>query len=168
MAIRTIVVGVDLGESGRRAMQLAIPTAQATRATLWLVHASEVGLEHTWRDLPIAARSAAQALRERFKGRFENSLRELEGERKRLALPLWPAVAIPPMAIVVMVIGYVRKDGLTGFGGPVPAGFGSPTHVAELLLGKYLMAFELISIVLLVAIIGALAIGKDERKLPWK
>jgi len=83
MMIKTIVVGTDLGESGHRAMQLAIPTAQATGATLWLVHASEVGLEHTWRDLPIAARSAAQALRERLKGRFENSLQELESERKR-------------------------------------------------------------------------------------
>ena len=83
MAIRTIVVGADLGESGHRAMQLAVPTAQATGATLWLVHASEVGLEHAWRDLPIAARSAAQALRERFKGRFENSLQELESERQR-------------------------------------------------------------------------------------
>jgi len=83
MAIKTIVVGTDLGESGHRAMQLAIPTAQATGATLWLVHVSEVGLEHAWRDLPIGARSAAQALRERLKGRFENSLQELESERKR-------------------------------------------------------------------------------------
>ena len=83
MAIKTIVVGTDLGESGHRAMQLAIPTAQATGATLWLVHASEVGLEHAWPDLPIGARAAAHALRERLKGRFENSLRELEGERKR-------------------------------------------------------------------------------------
>jgi nucleotide-binding universal stress UspA family protein len=83
MAIKTIVVGTDLGESGHRAIQLAIPTAQATGATLWLVHASEVGLEHEWRDLPIAARPAAQALRERLKGRFENSLQELESERKR-------------------------------------------------------------------------------------
>ena len=83
MVIKTIVVGVDLGESGHRAMQLAIPTAQATRATLWLVHASEVGLEHAWRDLPLGARSAAQALRERLKGRFENSLQELESERQR-------------------------------------------------------------------------------------
>ena len=40
--------------------------------------------------------------------------------------------------------------------------------MAGLLLGKYLLAFELISIVLLVAIIGALFVGKDERKLPWK
>ena len=83
MAIKTIVVGTDLGESGHRAMQLAIPTAKATGATLWLVHASEVGLEHAWRDLPIGARTAAQALRERLKGRFENSLQELESERKR-------------------------------------------------------------------------------------
>lgn len=82
MAIKTIVVGTDLGESGRRAMQLAVQTARATSATLWLVHASEVGLEHAWRDLPIGARSAAHALRQRLKGRFENSLQELENERK--------------------------------------------------------------------------------------
>lgn len=36
------------------------------------------------------------------------------------------------------------------------------------MLGKYLLAFELISIVLLVALIGALALGRNERKLPWK
>ena len=82
MAIKTIVVGTDLGESGRRAMQLAIPTAQATGATLWLVHASELGLEHSWSDLPIGARTAAHALRERLKARFESSLRELENERR--------------------------------------------------------------------------------------
>jgi len=82
MAIKTIVVGTDLGESGRRAMQLAVQTAQATNATLWLVHASEMGLEHGWRDLPLGARTAAHALRQRLKGRFENSLKELESERK--------------------------------------------------------------------------------------
>jgi NADH-quinone oxidoreductase subunit J len=89
-------------------------------------------------------------------------------DRKLLSLPLWPAVAIPPMAIVVMVIGYLQQNGLTEMGGAAPEGFGSPGHVAGLLLGKYLLAFELISIVLLVAIIGALALGKGERKLPWK
>lgn len=83
MAIKTIVVGTDLGESGRRAMQLAIRTAQATGATLWLVHASELGLEHSWSDLPIGARGAAHALRERLRARFESSLQELENERRR-------------------------------------------------------------------------------------
>lgn len=83
MRIKTIVVGTDLGESGHRAMQLAIPTARATRATLWLVHASGAGLENVWPELPLGARSAGQALRERVKGRFENSLQELEAERRR-------------------------------------------------------------------------------------
>ena len=92
----------------------------------------------------------------------------LEEDRKRLAVSLWPAVAVPPMAVVVMIIGYVKRNGLTEMGGAVPEGFGSPGQVGGLLLGKYLLAFELISIVLLVAIIGALALGKDERKLPWK
>lgn len=83
MAIRTIVVGTDLGESGARALRLALPTAIATKATLWLVHANELGLDHGWADLPVAAKSAAQALRERFRGRFENSLQALEEARRQ-------------------------------------------------------------------------------------
>jgi len=92
----------------------------------------------------------------------------LEGEAKLLALPLWPAVAIPPIAVVVMVGGYLRKHGTTGLGELSSPEFGSPVFVAKLMLGRYLLAFELISIVLLVAIIGALALGKDEKRLPWK
>lgn len=90
----------------------------------------------------------------------------LEGERKRLALPMWPAVAIPPLAVLVLVGGWAsgrRAEALPA----APDGFGSPSQVAGLLLGRYLLAFELISIVLLVAIIGALALGNRERKLPW-
>ncbi len=83
MAIRTIVVGTDLGESGHRALQLAVPTALATKAALWLVHANEIGIDQAWSELPIGARSAAQALRQRFKGRFENSAEVLETERQR-------------------------------------------------------------------------------------
>jgi NADH-quinone oxidoreductase subunit J len=92
----------------------------------------------------------------------------LDGRRQLLRLPLWPAVAIPPAAIVVLLGGWIRDHGTVSFGtDPVP-GFGSPQQVGQLLLGRYLLAFELISIVLLVAIIGALAIGKDGRKRPWK
>jgi NADH-quinone oxidoreductase subunit J len=90
----------------------------------------------------------------------------LEGERKRLALPMWPAVAIPPVAVLVLVGGWLSRRHAEAL--PVqPAGFVSPGQVADLLLGRYLLAFELISIVLLVAIIGALALGNRERKLPW-
>lgn len=92
----------------------------------------------------------------------------LEGERRLLKPALWPAVAIPPLAVVVLVGSRLAAQGTTAFGAPAPAGFGSPAQVAQLLLGRYLLAFELISIALLVAIVGALAIGKEERKLPWK
>lgn len=92
----------------------------------------------------------------------------LEGESRRLALPLWPAVAIPPAAVVVLVAGWLQGRGTTALSPAPMAGFGGPRHVAGLLLGRYLLAFEVISIVLLVAIIGALAIGREERRLPWK
>jgi len=92
----------------------------------------------------------------------------VEGRAKFLKPALWPAVAIPPAAVAVMLAGWIANNGTRAFGNEAPAGFGSPTAVAELLLGRYLLAFEMISIALLVAIVGALAIGKDERKLPWK
>ena len=92
----------------------------------------------------------------------------LEGERKPFNKALIPLVALPSVAVVILVVRWVRSEGLESFGSAVSPGFGSAEAVAGLLLGKYLLAFELISVVLLVAIIGALAIGKGERKLPWK
>ena len=92
----------------------------------------------------------------------------LDGERKILSPALWPMVAIPPVAVVVMLVRWIRSEGLRPLGEAPAEGFGSAEHIAALLLGRYLLAFELISIVLLVAIIGALVIGKGERKLPWK
>ena len=88
----------------------------------------------------------------------------MEGERRRMALPLWPAVAIPPLAVLVLVGGWLGRRGDEPLRAALPEGFGGPGQVADLLLGRYLLAFELISIVLLVAIIGALALGHGERK----
>ena len=82
MRIRTIVVGTDLGESGARALSLALPTAKATKAALWLVHGNEIGLDSSWPDLPVGVKTAAFALRKRLQGRLENSLETLESERK--------------------------------------------------------------------------------------
>ncbi len=81
---------------------------------------------------------------------------------------LWPLIAIPPAAVVILLVGWVKGEGLRTMPDSIAADFGTAEHVAQLLLGRYLLAFELISIVLLVAIIGALAIGQRERKLPWK
>ncbi len=92
----------------------------------------------------------------------------LPGERKLMARSLWPLVGIAPVTVLGMIFGYVKSDSVVGFAGPLPAGFGSVEHVARLLLGQYLLAFELISIVLLVAVVGALALGRGEKRLPWK
>jgi len=92
----------------------------------------------------------------------------LDGERRLLKPLLWPAVAVPALAVVVLLGSALVDGGGAGFRRPLPEGFGSPGAVAQLLLGRYLLAFELISIALLVAIVGALAVGREERKLPWK
>jgi len=92
----------------------------------------------------------------------------LEVERHRLRGWFWPAVALPPAAVILMIIGWLRSNELQPLGDAAGPGFGTVEAVASLLLGRYLLAFELISVVLLVAIIGALAVGKGERKLPWK
>ncbi len=92
----------------------------------------------------------------------------MEGERVPINKALWPLIAVPSAAVIIMVIGWIKGEGLRALGDAPPPGFGSAEGVAHLLLGRYLLAFELISIVLLVAIIGALAIAKGERKLPWK
>ena len=92
----------------------------------------------------------------------------LADERRRMRPWLWPFLLIPPLAIVLTVAGFLRRGGDTSFPGAATADFGSAEQVAGLLLGRYLLAFELISIVLIVAIIGAVALGKVDRRRPWK
>ncbi|MBU8870099.1 MAG: NADH-quinone oxidoreductase subunit J [Gemmatimonadales bacterium] len=92
----------------------------------------------------------------------------LDGERVPIKKGLWPFIALPPAAVIILLVGWVKGEGLRSLGDAPAPGFGTAEGVAQLLLGRYLLAFELISIVLLIAIVGALVIGKRERKLPWK
>ena len=92
----------------------------------------------------------------------------LEDEKRTINKGLYPLIAVPPLAIVASVIGWVSKNGTRPLGDAPADGFGTAEMVSRLLLGRYLLAFEMISIVLLVAIVGALAIAQGERKLPWK
>jgi NADH-quinone oxidoreductase subunit J len=92
----------------------------------------------------------------------------LAGERGRVRPWLWPFLLLPPLAILLTVAGFLRRGDNTSFPIAETAGFGSAEQVAGLLLSRYLLAFELISIVLIVAIIGSLALGKVDRRQPWK
>jgi len=77
-----------------------------------------------------------------------------------------------PLAIVLAVIlfleaGYIifTQRGVTPLvTTPVPEGFGSPTQVGTSLFTSYLLPFEITSVLLLVAMVGAIILTKSEKK----
>jgi len=89
-----------------------------------------------------------------------------EGKRPKAVMGLLAAL---PVAVIFGLVAW-RLLGTTnaGFTAVVGEGFGQPMAVSGRLLGDYMLAFELISVVLVVAIIGALALGRVERSKPWK
>jgi len=92
----------------------------------------------------------------------------LEAEQIRAIPRAWPVLVAPPVVIAVTLFAWLRGAPRATAGTSLPEHFGTAERVAGLLLNEYLLAFELISVVLLVAIIGALALGKIERRQPWK
>jgi NADH:ubiquinone oxidoreductase subunit 6 (subunit J) len=55
--------------------------------------------------------------------------------------------------------------GVSGKGAPYVAGFGTPAHIGSLFLTKYLFPFEVASILLLVAAVGAVVLARRRRGL---
>jgi NADH-quinone oxidoreductase subunit J len=54
-------------------------------------------------------------------------------------------------------------------GAEVEAGFGSPAEIGELFLTRFLIAFELVSLLLLIAAVGAIVLAgrtREERPAP--
>ena len=75
------------------------------------------------------------------------------------ATPLVVAAAAGGIAVTALVIGAVR--GAVPPGSPtVPDGFGDTATLARRLFTAYLLPFELTSILLLVAIVGAVVLAK--------
>lgn len=92
----------------------------------------------------------------------------LPAERERRGWLKIALTALPAAAIAVTLITWLSRSGLVAFDAPEPAVAGTVERVADLLLNRYLLAFELISVILLVAIVGALALGRREEDLPWR
>ncbi len=63
---------------------------------------------------------------------------------------------------IFMTTGYGRQDGLPPMSA-VEAGFGTPSAVGERLFNAYLLPFEIISLLLLVAMVGAIVLTKKPR-----
>ena len=68
------------------------------------------------------------------------------------------------MVEIVVVIGLKAGDGLADEAS-VGRSFGSPEEIGRLFLTDHLLAFEITSIVLLVAAIGGVILGSHSRKL---
>jgi hypothetical protein len=66
--------------------------------------------------------------------------------------------------LCVAMLGSALK-GIKGVGAPYHRGFGTPAHIGTLLLTKYLFPFEIASIILLVAAVGAGVLARRRRGL---
>jgi NADH-quinone oxidoreductase subunit J len=78
----------------------------------------------------------------------------------------------PPLAVLfggalVLEFAYILfnlQSGLLPEIESVPEGFGSPASIGNILFNRFLIPFEITSILLLVAMVGAIVITRDERK----
>ena len=75
-----------------------------------------------------------------------------------LGLKFFATIAVAAMA--AELFAFLAKTKITLGAVPVAAGYGSIDSLAQTLFGQYLMAFETTSILLLVAVIGAVAVAR--------
>jgi NADH-quinone oxidoreductase subunit J len=86
-----------------------------------------------------------------------------------LGLKFFATIAVAAMATELFV--FLSKTKIALGEAPVAVGYGSIDSLAQTLFGQYLMAFETTSILLLVAVIGAVAVARralPERASPSK
>jgi NADH-quinone oxidoreductase subunit J len=66
-------------------------------------------------------------------------------------------------AILLVETAYlVFRQGVVQFGSQVPADFGGPTALGTILFSQYLLPFEVTSVLLLVAMIGAIVMTRND------
>jgi NADH-quinone oxidoreductase subunit J len=86
----------------------------------------------------------------------------LNVQREERALPAPGAVVSVAAGAGLLALGVARAVTRTAFAS-MPAvgdGYGSPAHLARRLFTDYLVSFEITSVLLLVAIVGAVVLGK--------
>jgi NADH:ubiquinone oxidoreductase subunit 6 (subunit J) len=96
-----------------------------------------------------------------YVGGADNPLHRPGGALKVLAPLFGLAVAIE---LCIAVLGTALK-GVSSHGAPYVSGFGTPTHIGTLFLTTYLFPFEVASLLLLVAAIGAVVLARRRRGL---
>lgn len=81
----------------------------------------------------------------------------------------WTAIILAVILLVMAVYVIFVRSGIMVEAGAVMEGFGSPMEVGQILFNEYLLPFEVTSILLLVAIVGAIILtmrrSTDEKPL---
>jgi NADH:ubiquinone oxidoreductase subunit 6 (subunit J) len=81
----------------------------------------------------------------------------------RIAAPLFAAALGVELSFAILGSGLKAIDTK---GPDVAAGFGSPARIGELFLTKFLIAFEVVSLLLLIAAVGAVVLARRSREEP--
>jgi NADH-quinone oxidoreductase subunit J len=84
------------------------------------------------------------------------------GSSLRILGPLF-AVALAIELFIAMLGSALH--GIKGHGAPYKLGFGDPEHIGKLFLTDYMFAFEVASLLLLVAAVGAIVLARRRRGL---
>ena len=84
------------------------------------------------------------------------------GSSLRILGPLF-AIALAVELFIAMLGSALQ--GIKSHGAPYTLGFGSPKHIGKLFLTDYLFAFEVASLLLLVAAVGAIVLARRRRGL---
>jgi NADH-quinone oxidoreductase subunit J len=94
------------------------------------------------------------------------------GDQERLAGPAGPglkaaSVLFAGVLLVELVIAVLGSglSAIDGEGAPYVAGFGTPAQIGEMFLTKFLVAFEIASLLLLVAAVGAVILARRRSGL---
>jgi hypothetical protein len=94
-------------------------------------------------------------------GGGDEPLSNVGGALKVLAPIFAVAVAVE---LCIALLGTALK-GVSGEGAPYVPGFGTPHHIGQLFLTTYLFPFEVASLLLMVAAIGAVVLARRRRGL---
>ncbi len=85
--------------------------------------------------------------------------------------PSWQVVgavlAAGALFVEVVVVVALKASGSLAHSEHIGSSFGSPAEIGRLFLTDHLLAFEITSIVLLVAAVGGVILGTHARRGPW-
>jgi NADH:ubiquinone oxidoreductase subunit 6 (subunit J) len=95
-----------------------------------------------------------------YVGGLEDPLTE-RNPAVRVIAPLFAAALGLELSFAILGSGLKAIDTK---GPDVPAGFGSPARIGELFLTKFLISFEVVSLLLLIAAVGAVVLARRSRE----